>query len=317
MPRWPKPDRLNPWRHTIPEQTLGALAALLTALVWSFTALFFTLASDRVGALAVNRTRLLFAVLLLGSAHWAIYGMPVPLQALPLSWLWLSLSGVIGLALGDTFLFQALVDLGPRKAMLVMSSWPIVSAFLAFVFLGEGLGQREVLGIGLTVTGIAWVVLERNPPHLGSVREERLVRGTLMAAGGAICQAAGLVAAKQGLTGGLPALSGTLIRMLAATASIWLITVIMGSVRENFGKFRDRRALLFTICGSVTGPFIGVWMSLFAVNHAKVAVASALMATVPILLLPIMFIAFKERVSARATLGTVASFVGVLVLLWK
>lgn len=317
MPSLPKPDKLAPWRHAIPEQTLGALAALLTALVWSFTALFFTLASDRVGALAVNRTRLLFAVLLLGSAHWALYGTPLPADALPPSWLWLGLSGVIGLALGDTFLFQALVDLGPRKAMLVMSSWPIVSAFLAFSFLGEGLGLREVLGIGLTVTGIAWVVLERNPERQGPVRKERLRRGILMAAGGAICQAAGLVAAKQGLTGGLPALSGTLIRMLAATASIWLITAVIGGVRENFGKFRDRRALLFTVCGSVTGPFIGVWMSLYAVNHTKVAIASALMATVPILLLPIMFVVQKERVSARATLGTVASFAGVLVLLWK
>lgn len=270
-----------------------------------------------MGALAVNRTRLLFAVLLLGSAHWTLYGTPLPVAALPPSWLWLGLSGIVGLALGDSFLFQALVDLGPRKAMLVMSSWPIVSAFLAFLFLGEGLGLREVLGIGLTVAGIAWVVLERNPERNGPVRKERLQRGILMAAGGAICQAAGLVAAKQGLTGGLPALSGTLIRMLAATVAIWLITAIMGGVRENFGKFRDRRALLFTIGGSITGPFIGVWMSLYAVGHAKVAVASALMATVPILLLPIMFVVQKERVSARATLGTVASFAGVLMLFWK
>lgn len=296
---------------------MGELAALLTAFVWSFTALFFSLASDRVGALAVNRTRLLFAVVLLACAHWAILGTPVPVDAPAPSWLWLALSGIVGLALGDTFLFQALVDLGPRKAMLVMSSWPVASAVLAFLFLGEGLGLREIVGIALTVAGIAWVILEHGAQNGASVRKERLGRGTAVAIGGAVCQAAGLVAAKRGLTSGLPALSGTLMRMVAAAVSIWLVTAVMRRVRENFTKFADRRALLFTICGSATGPFIGVWMSLYAVTHAKVAVASALMATVPILLLPIMFFAQKERISARATLGTMASFAGVFVLLWK
>jgi drug/metabolite transporter (DMT)-like permease len=301
----------------IPELSLGALAALLTALVWSFTAIFFTLASDRVGALSVNRTRLLFAVTLLGSVHWAVYGSPLP-DATGIHWFWLGLSGVVGLALGDTFLFQALVDLGPRKAMLVMSSWPIVSALMAFFLLGESLGLRELGGIFLTVSGIAWVVAERGGKDGAEpARRERLGRGTLCGIGGAVCQAAGLVAAKQGLTGGLPALSGTLIRMLAATAAIWAITLVMGGVRENFAKFSDRKALLFTICGSVTGPFIGVWMSLFAVGHAKVAVASALMALVPVLLLPEMRLLFGERISPRAAFGTLASFIGVLVLLWK
>jgi drug/metabolite transporter (DMT)-like permease len=58
-------------------------------------------------------------------------------------------------------------------------------------------------------------------------------------------------------------------------------------------------------------------MSLFAVSHAKVAVASALMALVPVLLLPLMRLMFGERISPRAIFGTLASFAGVLVLIWK
>jgi drug/metabolite transporter (DMT)-like permease len=270
-----------------------------------------------VGALSVNRTRLLFAIGLLGATHWAVYGAPLPLQASPSHWLWLGLSGVVGLALGDTFLFQALVDLGPRKAMLVMSSWPIYSALLAFLFLDESLSWREGAGILLTVAGIAWVVLERGAATSGPVRRERLARGVACAFGGAVCQAGGLVLAKEGLSSGLPALSGTLVRMIAAAAVIWLLTLFMGGVRQNFAKFKDKRALLFTTCGAVTGPFVGVWMSLYAVNHAKVAVASALMSLVPILLIPLMWLLFRETVSKRALLGTLAAFAGVLVLLLR
>jgi drug/metabolite transporter (DMT)-like permease len=292
---------------------IGEIAALCTAMVWAFTAIFFSLASDRVGALAVNRTRLVFAVLLLGLSHWAVFGSPLPLEASTLSWMWLGLSGLIGLTLGDSFLFQALVDLGPRKAMLIMASWPIFSSLMGFAFLGEKLSWLELAGVAATLAGIAWVVLERNSPSMA--RKERLGRGVAFAFGAAVCQAAGIVAAKEGLQGGLTSLAGTLIRMIVATAGILVVTLLMGGVRESLGKLKDRRALLFTTCGAVTGPFIGVWLSLFAVHHAKVGIASALMALVPVLLLPLMWLAFRERVSPRALWGTLAAFAGVVILL--
>ncbi len=288
---------------------------MTTALVWAFTALFFTLASDRVGAITVNRTRLVFAVVLLGLSHWAAYGTPLPVGAGASAVGWLALSGLVGLTLGDSFLFQALVDLGPRKAMLVMASWPIYSSLLGLAFFGEKLSGLEMAGIGVTLGGIAWVVMERGAS--GPAREERLGRGIACAFGGAVCQAAGIVLAKQGLQSGVSSLSGTLIRMIAAAISIWALTLVLGGTRETVARYRDRRALLFTFLGSVTGPTIGVWLSLFSVAHAKVGIASALMALVPVLLLPITRIVMHERVSPRALWGTLASFAGVVILLWQ
>jgi drug/metabolite transporter (DMT)-like permease len=294
---------------------LGESAALATALVWAFTAVFFSLASARIGALTVNRTRLVLAVLLLGAARWILEGAPLPLSASPRAWFWLGLSGLAGLTLGDTFLFQALVDLGPRKAMLVMSSWPIFSSLMGLAFLGESLGGLEVAGIAATLGGIAWVVAERSAAPAAFSRPEHLARGLLCAFGGAVCQAAGIVAAKEGLREGITSLSGTLIRMLVAAAGLWIVTALMGGVSESLKKLSDRRALLFTACGAVTGPFIGVWLSLVAVNHAKVGVASALMALVPVLMLPLVRVIFHEKISPRALFGTLAAFAGVVLLL--
>ena len=291
---------------------IGESAALATALLWAFTSIFFSLASRRIGALTVNSLRLLMAVLLLGASHALLLGGLVP-RAGAEAWLWLGASGLVGLTLGDTLLFQALVDLGPRKAMLVMSTWPIFSAILAFFFFGELLSAVELLGVVLTLLGIAWVILEKNAAGSG----ERQARGVLCAAGGAACQAAGLVLAKQGLASGLSPLPGTLIRMIVAAAGLWAVTLATGHAASAFSKLKDRRALIFTSAGAFTGPFLGVWMSLLAVSRTKVGVASALMALVPILLLPIVRVAFNERVSMRATLGTLLSFIGVLLLFLK
>jgi drug/metabolite transporter (DMT)-like permease len=293
---------------------IGEAAALATSLLWAFTSIFFTLASGRIGALEVNRLRLLMAVLLLGASHAALTGDAFP-RADWASWLWLGASGLVGLTVGDTLLFQSLVELGPRRAMLVMSSWPIFSALLAFLFFGELLSATELLGIACTVGGIAWVIRERNPGAFATGGSH--TRGVLCALGGAACQALGLVLAKQGLASGLAPLPGTLIRMIVAAAGLWAVTLAAGRAGRTVSKLRDRRALLFTSAGAVTGPFLGVWMSLLAVSRAKVGVASALMALVPILLLPIVRVVFAERVSLRAVLGTLLSFVGVLLLFIK
>ena len=286
----------------------------MTALVWAFTAIFFSLASVRIGAVTVNRTRLVMAVVLLGAAHWAIHGTPVPVGATPTAWFWLGLSGLVGLTLGDTFLFQALVDLGPRKAMLIMSSWPIFSTLMGLAFLGERLEWLELAGIVATLTGIAWVVAEKTAAPAALSRPEHLARGVACAFGGAFCQAAGIVAAKEGLQGGLSPLSGTLIRMVVAAASLWVATAGVGGVGRSLAKLADRRALLLTACGAFTGPFVGVWLSLVAVNNAKVGVASALMALVPVLLLPLTRFVLKEPISPRTLWGTLAAFLGVVLL---
>lgn len=292
---------------------IGEAAALATALLWAFTAVFFTLAGERVGALVVNRTRLLFAVVLLSASHALLAGNLLPLSAPARAWVYLGLSGLVGLSLGDTFLFKALLELGPRRAMLVMASWPIFSTLFAFLLLGERLRFREGAGILLTVAGIAWVVLERRGPSPGE-GGGKTGPGVALALGGAICQALGVVLAKEGLAGGLPPLSGTLIRMVVAAAGLWTVTPFLAAPVSPWAVFRDRRALLATVLGATTGPFLGVWLSLVAVAHAKVGVASALMALVPILILPLVRVFFGERVSLRALLGTTAAVAGAALL---
>ncbi len=290
------------------------MVAIGTALMWAFTAIFFTLAGDRVGSLAVNRTRLVMAVVMLGAMHLFLFGTIVPVEATWHHWFWFGLSGIIGLMVGDGFLFQAYLDIGPRKGMLVMSAWPIFSAVMALVFLGETLGWVEITGIVITVGGIAWVILERGIDK-AQARSERLGRGVLFAFGGAFCQAAGIVVAKRGLDGAISPLSGTLIRMIVAAGGIWLLTLVFGGMKESIGKLRDQKALAYTAFGAFCGPFLGVWMSLEAVDHAKVGVASALMALAPVLVLPMVRIVYGERVSYRAIFGTMATFAGVALLL--
>lgn len=296
---------------------LGEAAGVLTAALWSFTAIFFTLGTRRVGALAVNQVRLALAVVLLGATHGFLTGDLLPAGAGPDRWIWLGISGVVGLSVGDSFLFAALDALGPRKSMLIMATSPILTAILGLALFGESLTLAQVGGISLTVAGVTWVVLEKGTPSAGVVKE-RLLAGVLLGLGASVCQSLGLLAAKRGMVGEFPALGATLLRMVAACAVLWLAAALRGKMGRTWSVLRkDPGALLFIGAGGITGPYLGVWMSLFSVAHAKVGVAATLMALVPIFLIPITRVVFGERPTARAVGGTVAAFAGSALLFWN
>ncbi len=294
----------------------GEIAALTTSLCWSATATFFTFGSRKVGPLVVNRARLLIAAALLLTTRTILLGGPLPLEAEPSRWFWLGLSGIVGLTIGDAFLFQAYIWVGPRLGMLFMSSAPVMSGLLAWAFLGQSLRLIHWLGIALTVAGIAWVVLERRAPSSAGEGRPNFRRGVLFGFGAAAGQAIGLVLARQGLSGDFPALSGNVIRMVTAAATIWLVTILQRQAGPTVRRLAaDRSAWAPILGGSFFGPFIGVWLSLISIQLTDVGIASALMALPPVFLLPVDSLVFKEKIGWQAVAGTAVAIGGVIILL--
>lgn len=293
----------------------GEFAALATAIFFSATSTMFTLAGRQVGSVVLNRSRLILAVIFLISAH-LILGTPLPVHASADRWFWLSLSGIIGLVLGDAFLFQAFIWIGPRLSMLLMSLAPVLAAILAWLFLSERLTGGQVLGILITLLGVSWVILDRNGNGLkDAASRHNYLMGILFGLGGAAGQAIGLITAKEGLSGDFPALSGTLIRMLAAAATLWGFTILRGKAGATIKQITSHpQASLFIVAGALTGPFLGVTFSLFAIQHTEVGIASTIMALPPVFLLPVGYFVFKERIGWQAILGTVLAMAGVAIL---
>jgi len=292
---------------------LGEIAALLTSLAFSVTSTMFTLAGRQMGSVVVNRIRLILAVLLLALTHWFLLGSLLPLDAEPQRWLWLGLSGIVGLVLGDAFLFQAFIWIGPRLSMLMMSLAPVIAALVAWIFLGEHLSIGQIAGIVITIAGIAWVILERGGNRQRQNRD--YARGLIFGLGAAAGQALGLVLAKNGLGGDFSPISGNLIRMLTAMITLWGVTIFQRQACVTYSHFKAApRALRFLVIGVITGPFLGVSLSLFAVQQSAVGVASTLMTLPPIFLLPISYIFFKERFGWGAIAGTFVAITGVALL---
>ncbi|MBN1260723.1 MAG: DMT family transporter, partial [Anaerolineae bacterium] len=283
-------------------------------LFWALTSIFFTRAGQRIGSQSVNRVRLLLATGMLSIIHLGVEGQLVPVHTDITQWGWLSLSAIVGLVIGDGLLFYAFTQIGSRLSMLLMALSPVIGALLAWVFLGERLAPLDLLAILITVSGVAWVVIER-PPN-GAARRDHAARvtGVVCGLGAALSQAAGLVMSKEGMRGGVPALPASLIRVAAATVAIWILALLQRDARTSIGALKDRRAARSLLIGTLVGPVAGMTLSLWAVRLSDVGIASTLMALSPILLLPLGYWIFGERVTYRAVFGTLIAMSGVAMI---
>jgi len=296
---------------------MGELAAFLVAICWAMTSIFFGIAGREVGSAVVNRMRLLFATVLLSIMHFILVGSIYPLQAEPDRFLWLGLSGLIGLVLGDAFLFQAFVQVGARISTLIMASVPVISALIAWLFLGENLSPLDITGIFITVAGIALVIYEDHNSSKVIEPKDRsaYIQGVLFAFLGAFGQAVGLVLQKKGGGGGFPSISSVLIRVSLGAVMMWLIAIFQRKAKPTLQEsFTNKTGLKFILLGTFVGPFAGIWLSMVAVQSAYVGIASTLMALTPIVMLPISYFIFKEKISPRALLGTFISMIGVAII---
>lgn len=320
----------------ITEAYVGPLAGLATSVLWTFTSLLFTSAGRRIGVTPVNTIRIFAAVVFLALTHAALSPEHRFFPALaPWQCLLLALSGLVGLTIGDQALFTAFMDIGPRLALLAMTTAPLMAAFFGWLSLGEVVTPAAWLGIACTLIGVAWVLLEK--PGGDSVpvvarhyaAPSRRLRGVTLALLAAACQAVGLLLSKRGMGHGvlpqderLDPQAAALVRMaFAALGMLPLIALhawrarqaaVNGLTPPRYGS----RSAGFMLCmgGALVGPYLGMWCSLIASDRAPLAVAQTLFALPPVLILPFTRWLYRDRATPRAVLGALLAVGGVALL---
>ena len=299
----------------------GEAIALTTVLCWTFSVQFFAAASREIGAIPVNIIRLFVALALFSFLLLFKDGTLVPIHFPVRSWLFLSLSGVIGFFIGDIFLFKALVELGPRITMLIQSLAAPTAAIFGWTFLNESYSLHQWSGMAITLAGVSAVILEKGK----EITPARKLKATRVSYGGVVFgllamlgQAGGLLLSKAGMqteTGYLDAFSATQIRALAAFFCFVVFFTVSNKWKDVELALTNKKAVAFTAIGAAIGPFLGVSMSLMALHYLATGVASTFFSLIPICIIPFSIYLHKEHVSLRAIGGAVTAVFGVYLLM--
>lgn len=319
---------------------IGELISLGVALSWTATALFAEVGSKRMGSLPFNTVRMTLSLLFLSVTLWLVMGVPYPRYADAGTWTWLLLSGVVGYVVGDYCLMQGYIHIGSRFGQLFMTLSAPTAALTGRLLLGEQMRPIAMVGMVVTLSGIALSILSKSDDtgHHG-LHFKLPARGIFYAAMAGICQGFGLVLSKGGLqhydaalaTAGITgdtvfsnallplpvsvsmSFAATTIRAYIGLVGFFLALVLFN--KDGLAQLRravsDRKAMGCVLASTIFGPFIGVSASLLATQYTSAGIAQTLFALTPILIIAPAALLFHQKVTLREVLGAMISVAGV------
>ena len=283
------------------------ILAISAAAIWSAVALSATRIVRYFGSYNYNLLRLLGIIILLFPyvyINWnSIYFNQSILSAIVLS-------SIIGIVIGDTFLFVCLKRLGPRRQALLFSMQIPFTIILAEVFLQTLPSLIELIGCALIFAGILIAIqFNRTIPDddLENIQGNKYT-GLFAGIGLALCQSIGIILMK-------PALESTDPIVVSYLRVIVAAAVMFGSlffVKNNqlWEKMKDIRKTIFSIFLGFMGMGVGMTMLIIALKNGNPGIISTLSSTMPIMIIPILWIVTKNYAGHLAVVGAALTCIG-------
>ena len=305
---------------------VGEFAALGAAIMWTISTVMW--GRIDLSAIGMNLFKNTLATIFL-LLHLAVLAVVIrqPLFSAPLSsWWLLSLSGFVGIVLGDTFYFRCIQILGPRRALMMASTGPLFAVGLGWLILDESLGFVALLGILITVSGIVVVVADRNAKNESpDIIPGKFSTGVVLGLLGAICQVLGGILSKRGMAHDVgywrvqdcDPVEAAFIRLFFSAI---VIAIYLGAKKQIGDVYRTAMKpsnLKVIVPATAMGAWLGIWFSQIAFNQSPVAIAQTLHSTCPLFAIPIVWFYYKQKISWYSVVGTIFAIVGIYLFLNK
>ena len=286
---------------------IGYLLAIGAAAIWSAVALSATRIVRYFGSYNYNLLRLLGIIVFFFPyiyINWqSIYFNQSIFTAIVLS-------SIIGIIIGDTFLFICLKRLGPRRQALLFSMQIPFTIILAEVFLQTLPSFTELFGCGLIFFGIIVAIqFNRSIPDddLENIQGNKYT-GLLAGIGLALCQSIGIILMKPALVSTDPIVVSYLRVIVAAVIMFGSLFFIKNN--QLWERMKNIKRTLFSIFLGFMGMGVGMTMLIYALKYGNPGIISTLSSTMPIMIIPILWIATKNYAGHLAVVGAALTCIG-------
>lgn len=294
------------------------VAAVLTTVFFSLSAVFAHRSIRLVGATRANLGRLLVAFVCLGLYAHTVGG---GLGGAGLTWF--MLSGLVGMGLGDLAAFAAFPLIGSRLTVLLTQCLAVPIAILAErVWLGTALTGPQLTWGAVILAGVAVALLpsRSNPPRV-PLKALGFFWGVMAAAGqglGAVLSRKaneltalagqpidGITAAYQRIVGGLViTVAFFAVRALLAHKPAEASPTLTPTLRDH----------LWIPANALCGAVIGVSFYQWSLATTPSGLVLPIVACTPLVIVPLSYWLEGERPTRRSLLGGVIAVAGVVAL---
>ena len=293
------------------------LASFLTTILFSLSAISGRRLSLHLHGTKANLLRLSLGALLLGAWSHA-FGFGVSGTAFPL----LFLSGCIGFGVGDLALFQAYPRLGARRAMVMAQCVAApMAALIEWAWLGHTPTLTQAGYALLILVGVSFALL----PHEDSDEPtHHLKAGILFGLVAAFGQGFGAVLSRkayavaaahgQAFSGVGDGLNAAYQRMLGGivVTAIFFVYLKLAHKPDDARPNNWSKTWPLLIANCLAGPTLGVTCYQWALISTPTNIALPIIATTPLVVIPLAHFIDGERITKRAVFGGIVAVAGVI-----
>jgi drug/metabolite transporter (DMT)-like permease len=286
-------------------ELIGTSAALGSAASWALGSVLFRQLGDRIPPVALTFAKAIAGGGLLGIVLLFVGFAPLPSE----TWLLLVLSGLLGVAVGDTLFFLALNQLGAHVVVILFTLGQLLTVLMGVWWLGESPGAADWAGIAAILTGVTIVMWSKVSDGEGKTRLIGLVFGLASI----LAMSVSIIIAKEALETA-ESIQATFIRILSGGIGVMVYGAMTRQLAGGLGELRHPGFLMFFFASVVIVTFGGFWLSLVAISHLDVSIANTLNATEPLFVLPLAAFILKEKITPVVVGGSVLTVIGIALI---
>ena len=286
-------------------ETIGYIAALGSAASWAMGTVVFEKIGKTVPFAGITFLKGLLSIVLLGTLTLCMEGLTsVNIHDFGI----LALSGIIGIAIGDTLFFRSLQDLGAKVQVLFFMLGQIVTMLLSFMFLGDVLSINDYIGGVILLSGVIVVIYGKQEDHPNKRRG--IIGGVLSI----LCFSVSSVMIKLAI-GDIDVISATFYRMALGTIAIMFVGFTSKSFVSWIRPLRDIKLLGLFFLNVIIITFGGFVLSMLAIKNISVSMASILSTTEPVFVLIFAWLVSRDKVTIREIIGASITIVGLIIII--
>lgn len=288
---------------------VGEFFSVACAACWGLAVVLFRRSGETLPAFELNLFKNLLAAALMVPTIAVFHGFGPPGYSTG-QWVIVIISGVIGIAIADTWYLRALNLMGASRTGVVAMLFSPFVILLSTMFLAETLRPMQYLGFVVVLAGVLLVTWRQNRQDV-SARAVKL--GTAFGIGSVALMAIGIVMVK-------PILEEheflwTVGVRLAAGAIGMLIFVSLG---RGWGSmmlhFRAAQPWPMIITASLLGSYLSMILWLAGYKLTQASIASVLNETGAAFIVLFAWLMLGETMNARRLCGLILAFGGVFLV---
>ena len=290
---------------------IGTICALTAALAWAGSSTIIKSITTKIDTLSLNALRLCVASILL-LAVISLSGRITEFINTPLMPLaYVIISGIIGLAVGDTVFIKSLSYLDVSRAFpIAQCAYPVFTMFLAVSLLGESFTWVTGLGAFLVLLGIYLITSTWKASGINSAPRRISGKGIVLALIAGTGWAVATVTLKLGVMEMDPLVAGA-IRI--SSAAIVLLSFALSQRKRGALQLRKygSPSLALALTSGLISPGMGMVFFIIAIQLLGAGKTAALSATSPLFLLPFSVFILKERLTRLTLIGILIGIAGI------